>query len=51
MGLISSACLIFLGFMAKYSTGIDGWSFGKKYSNYFIFGGLLLLIIDLLWVL
>lgn len=48
MGLISSACLIFLGVMAKYSVNNDGWSGVKKSSNYLIIGGVILLIIDLI---
>jgi len=51
MGLISSACLIFLGVMAKYSTSTDGWNSVKKHSNYLIIGGLLLLVIGLLRLL
>lgn len=51
MGFISSVCLIFLGVMAKYSTKGDGWASVKKYSNYLIIGGVILLIIDLLRLL
>lgn len=48
MGFISSICLIFLGIMAKYSVNGDGWSSIKKYSNYLIIGGIILLAIRLL---
>ena len=45
-GLISPLILIFLGIMLKYSHN-DGWSSHKSWWPYFLFGGILFLIIEI----
>jgi uncharacterized membrane protein YadS len=44
---ITPLILIFLGIMLKYSHN-DGWSSHKKWWPYFIFGGILLFILNIL---
>jgi uncharacterized membrane protein len=43
---ISPLILIFLGIMLKYSTPNDGWSSQKKRWPYFIIGGVVLAILE-----
>ncbi|WP_276088919.1 hypothetical protein [Pedobacter sp. JY14-1] len=45
--MFSSLCMIFLGIMMKFSTPGDGWYKAAKYANYFIIGGVILLVLDM----